>query len=71
MQTISTTEAFGKKIPPIELIEISLCGQLVRLLKLSRYMNTVIIDTKRILQILPEQIACENDGAASQTYLND
>ena len=62
MQTISTTAAFGGKIPPIELIEIGLCGQLVRLLKPARYMNALIIDTKRILQILPEQITCENDG---------
>jgi hypothetical protein len=30
-------------------------------------MNALTIDTKRVLQILPEQIACENDGGASQS----
>jgi len=69
MQTISTTETFGEKISQIELIEIGLCGQLMRLLKLSRYMKALIIDTKRVLKILREQIAYDTDGDASQTYL--
>jgi hypothetical protein len=67
-QTISTTKAFGEKIPPIELIEIGLCGQLARLLKRARHMNALTTDTKRVLKNLREQITHETDGGASQTY---
>jgi hypothetical protein len=42
-------------------------GQSQRLLKRARHMKALIIDTKGILQSLPEQIACENDGGASQS----